>query len=110
MSSLSSKEFNNWTGAVETFALEDGKIYDHQAQDITWLIEQNKEAQKQSNSVLSNDGTSNLRKIAEIDSTTQLRLLTEFGIDVYNPAHMPKLKQWLNRSENRYFKTVAGRV
>lgn len=104
------KEYDPHTGIIETFASEDNRLIEHFSSDITKLIERNKDKQKYSNSILSNDSNTNLREIAELDHVTYLRLISEHNIDVFNPYDLSKFKKWLNKPENKYFKTVNGRV
>ena len=64
------------------------------------------------NKAAKNDGTNgyisksrDLRKIAELDMTTVLKLKS-MGIDVYNKDDNPKLMRWLRDPDNKQFRTV----
>jgi hypothetical protein len=112
MADIKSTEYNQNSGVFETLAIQDGKLIDHVSADITALIEKNKYKQNNESSLLSlsNSQGANYKQVAELDMVTVHRLLSEYNIDVFNPDHMPRLKKWLNLSDNKFFKTTNGRI
>ena len=98
----------NANGSVDNY------FYDAERDAIVVNTECNVTALLDKNNQERNDGSNgytasrDLRKIAEIDAVTILRLLTDFNIDVYNKEDMPRLKKWLRDRDNRGFTTVRA--
>jgi hypothetical protein len=78
------------------------------AQDVTGIIEQNKQEYNNSSTTWGEDVFDN--KIASIpftviDSLNQKGIMRGFHV-----LDMPKFKAWLNDPDNRFFRTKQGRV
>lgn len=97
-------------GAVEQTYFDEGRLIERHVIDNGLLIEQNLQERLQGNNGFSNEG--NLRKIAEIDVVTQLKLKTEFDIDMnrWNYQDKAKFKAWLRNPDNRAFRTYSGQI
>ena len=60
-----------------------------------------------------NDGYSpsrELRRAASIPMSIVEKWKNELGIDVFNPDHLPAVRQLLNSSEYLYLRTAPGRL
>ncbi len=86
---------------------DDGETSQFVAQaDTTAHLEQNKAM------ALHNDGYSPDRtfcRVASIPPIVILKWKEEHGVDIYNPDHLPKVKQLLNSNEYLYLRTAEGR-
>lgn len=68
-------------------------------QDVEPLLDRNKAAQ--------NDATGpmgDMVHVASIPQTIQMKWMVEYGVDIMNKDHMPKVKRLLNDPEWRYLK------
>lgn len=83
-----------------------GNIHTRSIVDLTNLFDKNQYEKNHGNNGFTKEG--DMRKIAEIDMVTVMRLKTEFNIDVYKNEDMPRLKKWLK--ENNKFMTVTGGI
>jgi hypothetical protein len=111
MTQLFEKEFDQFTGAVKsTYASEDGTVTQRSVIDLSHLLDKNKEDRNAGNNGFSQ--SHNLRKIAEIDPVTQLKLLKDHNIDMcrWNEEDQKRFKKWLSQSENAYFRTYSGKI
>lgn len=87
-----------YDAASETFV-------DRMSADLSDLMERNKYERNNSDNGFTKER--GMRKIAELDMLTVLKLKQDFNIDVYNNDDMPRLKAWLR--DNRGFTTVSGK-
>jgi acyl-CoA thioesterase len=75
------------------------KTYVSYEQDVEQILERNKR--------LANDATGpmgDMCHVATIPTTVQLKWLIEYGVDLTNKDHMPRVKRLLNSDEWRYLK------
>lgn len=95
-------------GIIEKSYFDDvtGNIHTRHSVDLTNLFEQNKYERINGNNGFTKER--DMRKIAELDMVTVMRLKNEFNIDVFNNDDMPRLKKWLK--EHRNFMTVDGGI
>lgn len=76
-------------------------------QDTTAHLDQNKAM------ATHNDGYSpsrELRRAASIPAIVILEWREKYGVDLYNPDHMPAVKRLLNSSDYLYLRTAPGRL
>lgn len=83
-----------------------GNIHTRHVMDLTDLFERNQYEKNNSNNGFTKEG--DMRKIAELDMVTVMRLKNEFNIDVFNQEDTPRLKQWLK--QHNKFMTVSGGI
>lgn len=111
MTQLFEKEFDPFTGAVKsTHVSEDGTVTQSSVIDLSHLLDKNKDDRNAGTNGFSQ--SRNMRKIAEIDVVTQLKLLKDHNIDMsrWNEEDQKRFKQWLSQSENAYFRTYSGKI
>jgi hypothetical protein len=85
----------------------DGSLIVHRKADVEPLLEHNKVLQTL------NDGYSpsrELRRAASIPMAIIEKWKNEMGVDVFNPDHLPKVRQLLNSSEYLWLRTAPGRL
>jgi hypothetical protein len=85
----------------------DGSLIVHREADVEPLLELNKAL------AASGDGytpSRELRRAASIPLAIVEKWKNELGVDVFNPDHMPKVRQLLNSSEYLYLRTAPGRL
>ncbi len=98
------RELSNTNGLRTTIEFsDDGKLFNvKKTQDISGHLNFNKELAamqgKKSKSECYN-------QVASIPAIVIVELQTKFGIDVYNPDHMPKLLKVLNSSDYKHLRT-----
>ncbi|MGJ0430871.1 hypothetical protein [Methylobacter sp.] len=99
----------NQDGVIEEahYDYSTGILHLRNAVDLSGLMEHNLQLRNSENNGFTRDR--GLRHIAELDMVTVEKLLTEHGIDVFNPEHMPRLKMWLRDRDNRGFVTCSGK-
>lgn len=105
------KEIDPFTGVVEQFyADHNGNYATRNVINNDALIEQNLQERNSGTNGFSK--TRNLRKIAEIDIITQMKLLTDHNIDLarWNIDDQTNFKKWLAQSDNAYFRTYNGSI
>jgi len=84
-----------------------GDLTVHRGADVEPLLEQNKALFN------SGDGYSpsrEWRRAASIPMAIVEKWRNEKGVDVFNPDHMPKVRQLLNSNEYLYLRTAPGRL
>lgn len=85
----------------------DGSLIVHREADVEPLLEANK--------ALAADGdgysrSRELRRAASIPMAVIEKWKNEMGVDVFNPDHLPKVRQLLNSSEYLWLRTAPGRL
>lgn len=50
------------------------------------------------------------RYVASIPNGVQLRWMKEYGVNVHNKEHWPRVRRLLNSPEWRYLKVVPGKI
>jgi len=111
MAQLFGRELNLGTGAIdETYVDNNGNVTDRSIINNDALMEQNLQDRLADNNGFSQ--SRNLRKIAEIDAVTQLKLLNEHNIDFnrWNYEDQTAFKKWLKQPDNAYFRTYSGTI
>lgn len=53
---------------------------------------------------------SDFRMAASVPMTVYLKILHETGIDIMNRDHWPAVRRMLNDPDNKYLKTISGRI
>jgi len=92
-----------------------GYFYNESTGDILTRTNYDASALLEHTKRLRNSGTNgfnkdkSMRKIAELDQATILMLLKDHHIDVFDAEDMPRLKAWLRKPENAYYRTVDGK-
>lgn len=93
------------TGVTEWFEDLGGDDFAiHYEQDARPTIEENKRKQSAGREYYARD--KDMWKVASIPIGVQYKWLTEYGVDVLNKDHWPKVKKLLNDPEWRYLKTA----
>ena len=101
-------DFDPLTGIGTFIDFADGKMAISQKQDVSAILESNKESQKDEEA-LKRGMKESFVKVASIPPIVQLQWLEE-GIDLMNPDHWPKVKAKLNDPEWRNIRTTLTRV
>lgn len=96
-------DYDPFTGMTTWHSYDEteDKTYVSYEQDVEPILDRNKAA--------ANDFTGRMGDmvhVASIPSAVQLKWLVEYGVDVCNKDHMPKVKQLLNSSDWRHLKRV----
>ena len=103
-------DFDPISGVTTTFD------YDHASdttligyeQDVTKILDRNKRLQNDDQ--YSKDGIKNeWWHEAHIPDIIILKWRTEYGVDVYNKDHLPKVKKLLQDPVYKYLKTTSGK-
>ena len=85
----------------------DGSLIVHREADVEPLLEANKAL------YTSGDGYSpsrEWRRAASIPMAIVEKWRNEYGVDVFNPDHMPAVKRLLNSNEYLYLRTAPGHL
>ena len=94
-----------------TYDASEDKIVQHSVQDIEPLIELNK---KEFNKDYIHGGVetreTGMRKVASIPLVIVEKWRKEYGIDMMNKDHWPKIKKLLNDPEYRFLRTHESNI
>lgn len=100
------REINNGIVEDSYFDSSTNQMHTRTSMDLSSLFERNLYERNNGNNGFTTEG--DMRKIAELDMVTVMRLKSEFNIDVFNNDDTPRLKKWLK--ENNKFMTVNGGI
>lgn len=75
--------------------------------DATAVLEANKNKRNWGNNGFTKDRT--MREIATIDMAGLHRFMKEMHVEAGDPDEHKKLKIWLRRPENAYYRTASGK-
>ncbi len=101
-------DYNPDTGMRQWFiGGENGEWHIHYEQDAQPIIEANKEKQSYGREYyVSRDAEGEYHKVASIPIGIQYKWMVEYGVDIMNKDHMPKVKKLLNDPDWRWLKTA----
>jgi len=100
---------NPLTGA-ETWMHHDGEtIAIETKQDVTKLLDINRKLRNEFQGYKDRPG-SHHHLYAVIPSVVITQWLTEYGVDVYDPDHEPRVTKLLNDPDWRHLRTTEGRI
>ncbi len=94
-------EFNGLKRYIRSSDEDDGTVQVKYEQDVQPLLDQNKAAQADWDGKF---GDEPLHKAASIPATVAYEWLVKFGVNVWNPDHMPAVAKLLNSGDYRYLK------
>jgi hypothetical protein len=101
-------DYDPWSGITTTFSYDaltdDTTIY--REQDVTAILELNK-AQQNDEDYTKKGIKRDWWHYASIPNIIIEKWLREFGVNVYNKDHEPKVFKLLNQPEYRYLKTTT---
>jgi hypothetical protein len=98
-------DYDPETGIRQTFvSTGDGGFQIVYEQDCEHILQRNHDSRGQGKWGASTD--SEMRKVAEIPITVQMKWLIDHGIDCYKRDHWPGVRRLLNSNEYRYLKTA----
>lgn len=78
-------------------------------QDVEPFIDRNKELAK-SDAYRRKGMKESWLHAASIPIGVQYKWLQNYGVDIFNKDHLPKVKQLLNSAEWKYLRTTTGRL
>ena len=109
---MSERKFVNWHGDMkEEWVIEsDGKLRLDQYQDITQLLEDNKNARNSVSSWRKYDPKKEFHQVLDLSMTDVMRLKTEHGVDILGPYVDWKYVFKLIETHYPYMKTTTARL
>ena len=96
------------TGAIEHFHFDESedKFTIHTVNDVEPVIERNKKLFNHDDGGW--NSTRDGKRIASIPMEIILKWKQDYGVDLFNRDHLPKVKQLLNDPDWRYLRTAPG--
>lgn len=91
------------SGTTKVFhRMHDGEWAYQTIQDISDVLDANKEAQ---NHVNTTSKSGEMRHVARVPNVIVVKWLNEYGVNFYDPDHWPAVRRMLNSSEWRWLRT-----
>lgn len=88
----------------------EGKAYLEKVQDVEPILERNKALQNHDGLLPMEQGEGEFRRVGTIPNVVTEKWKNELGVDVFNPAHWPKVRALLNDPEWRYLRSSEGTI
>lgn len=92
------------TGVVKMMTVEDDNVLVRTVQDAEPILRLNAEKRSHGRPYYARDP--DLHRLASIPIGVAYAWLTQYGVEAWNPDHLPKVVKLLNDPEWRYLKTA----